>query len=189
MQTDMVLEKDQQLVSLMQSKEGLERGFRLMYEEYGDNIYWSVFRMVGVHEDANDIVQNILVKIYRNIDSFRHDSKLFTWIYSIMLNETRTYLKQRQRRSIIVPTLHIENLCVESCVNESFSTGNQIQSQFYHAISTLPEKQRLVFKLKHFNREMTFEELSGKLGTSVGALKSSYHLATKKLELMLAQYN
>lgn len=178
---------DQEILQILQNEGGMNRGFDLLVRKYQQRIYWHVRRMVIAHEDADDLVQNIFVKIFHNISSFRKDSQLYTWIYRIAVNETLTFLKQKQKRQVFIPLSQVDHALTDSLEDDSFFSGDEIQFLFQKAILRLPHKQRLVFNMKYFDDAITFEDLSSILGTSVGALKASYHIATKKIEKFLTE--
>ena len=169
---------DEQLLELIQlDKEG---GFRSLMHQYQEQTYWHIRRMVTTHEDADDVVQNTFIKVFKNLDKFKGNSKLFTWIYRIATNESITFLKSRKKRhseSIDEPENAIEN----SLVADEYFDGNNAQVILQKAIIALPEKQKAVFNLRYFE-EMPYSDMSEVLGTSVGALKASYHHAVKKIE-------
>lgn len=136
--------------------------------------------MVIDHDDADDIIQNTFVKIYENLHNFRNDSQLYTWIYRITINEVLAHLKKRRMR-LFLPIVNVEKQLENSLKDTSYIGGDEIQLKLQKAILKLPEKQRLIFNMKYFD-EMKYEEISEILGTSVGALKASYHIAVKKIE-------
>jgi len=178
---------DQEIIRMIQSEKELDAGFNLLVNKYQQRIYWHVRRMVIAHEDADDLVQNIFVKIFHNLGSFRNDSMLYTWIYRITVNETISFLKQKQRRQVFIPISQVDHSLVDMIEGNDSISGDEIQRQFQKAILSLPRKQRLVFNMKYFDDDLTFEDLSSILGTSVGALKASYHIAVKKIEKILRQ--
>ena len=178
---------DQEILSLLQSEETLNQGFNQLVIKYRERIYWHVRRMVILHDDADDVLQNIFIKIFRNIKSFKGNSGLYTWIYRISVNETITFLKQK-RTSYFLPLVDYESKLSNSLQDDHFFTGDEVQMILQKAILTLPPRQRLVFNMKYFDEEMTFEELSKILDVSVGALKSSYHFAVKKIEKLIKTY-
>ena len=158
--------------------------FSAIVKEYSENIYWHIRRMVLVHDDANDIVQNTFVKAWMNIDSFQGKSKISTWLFRIAINEALTFLNKNQNALVSLDTP--EGAVAEQLESDTFFCGDKADAMFQEAIARLPEKQRLVFNLKYFS-EMKYEEMSNILGTSVGALKASYHIAVKKIEEYLGE--
>jgi len=169
---------DEQLLELVHlDKEG---GFRSLMHQYQEQTYWHIRRMVTTHEDADDVVQNTFIKVFKNLDKFKGNSKLYTWIYRIATNESITYIKNRKRRhseSIDDTDKNVEN----NLVADDYFDGNSIQILLQKAIITLPDKQKAVFNLRYYE-EMPYKDMSEILETSVGALKASYHHAAKKIE-------
>lgn len=152
---------------------------------YGEKLYWQIRKMVLDHDDANDILQNTFLKAWMNIDYFRGEAKLSTWLYKIAFNECITFLnKQRAINNISIDDTDI--FLLERLKGDEYFDGDEAQTKLQAAILTLPEKQRIVFNLKYFD-EMKYEEMSEILGTSVGALKASYHHAVKKVEEFLTK--
>lgn len=154
--------------------------FEDVVREFGEQLYWQIRRMVLSHEDANDILQNTFIKAWTNIDYFRGEAKLSTWLYRIALNECLNFLnKQRAQENISIDEAGL-NL-VNMLESDPYFDGNETQMMFQKAISKLPEKQRIIFNLRYF-KEMKYEDISEIMGTTVGALKASYHHAVKKIE-------
>jgi RNA polymerase sigma-70 factor (ECF subfamily) len=136
--------------------------------------------MVIQHDDADDVIQNTFLKVWTGLDGFREDSQLFTWLYRIATNEALTFLKKK-RTKIFLPLVDVEQNLARTLESDHHINGNEIQIKLQKAILTLPDKQRVVFNMKYFE-ELKYEEMSEVLGTSVGALKASYHHAVKKIE-------
>lgn len=177
--------KEKEVLALLQDKETQKRGFEMVVAEYGEQLYWQIRRMVLSHEDANDLLQNTFIKAWMNLDYFRAESKLSTWLYRIALNECLTFLNKQQSRNTV--TLDDPEASVlQKLESDSFFSGDKVQMLLQQALLTLPEKQRMVFNLKYY-QEMKYEEMSEIFGTSVGALKASYHHAVKKIEKYLAE--
>ncbi|MEN0006001.1 MAG: sigma-70 family RNA polymerase sigma factor [Bacteroidota bacterium] len=171
---------DEQILQLLAQKGSYERGFRLLISTYQERLYWQIRRLVIEHEDANDVLQNCFIKIYKNIDRFKGNSKLYTWLYRIATNEAITFLNKKQRKATIAiddEGLHLSN----KLEADTYFDGSRAQLQLQKALCTLPEKQRAVFNLRYFE-EMSYKDMSAVMGTSVGALKASYHHAVKKIE-------
>lgn len=175
---------DEQILALLKNGRSLEKGFRMLVELYQKKLYWQIRRMVLDHEDANDVLQNVFIKVYRNISSFQERSGLSTWLYRIALNETLTYLKSKKRKTTI--TFDTTDIAAQLHADPYFD-GDEAQIRLQEAIAELPEKQRAVFNLRYFD-EMPYEEMSKVMGTSVGALKASYHHAVKKIESFIKAY-
>jgi RNA polymerase sigma-70 factor (ECF subfamily) len=136
--------------------------------------------MVIVHDDADDVVQNVFIKVWNNLETFREDSKFFTWLYRIAVNESLSFLKSKRLRTFLSLSSP-EALMIRSLNSESYHDGEEIQKRLRKAIFLLPKKQQLVFNMRYYD-ELSYEEISEILGTSVGALKASYHFAVKKIE-------
>ncbi len=157
--------------------------FNLIMRKYQKNIYWHVRRLLIDHEDSNDVVQNVFLKVWESLKNFRGDSKLYTWLYKIATNEALSFLKKKQRR-FYIPIVNIESKLADKLESDPYFDGNEIQRKLQKAILKLPEKQKLVFNLRYFD-EMKYEDISEITGVSVGALKASYHIALKKIEKIL----
>ncbi len=176
---------DKDLLQKLRNPETHNYGFNLLVRAYQQRVYGIVRKMVIDHDDAHDVTQDVFIKIHKSINSFREDSQLFTWIYRIATNECLTFLSKKRRRFFIP----IENVGKElsSLIDTSPSiTGDEIQKKLQKAVLTLPDKQRLVFNMKYFEY-LSYEEMEAVTGTSVGALKASYHHAVKKIEDYLKQ--
>jgi len=161
----------------------LNKGFRLVVEKYSSKLYWHIRRLVILHEDADDALQNTFINAWKGIENFRSESALYTWLYKIATNEALTLINKRKRNAAVsIDDLgsYFEN----SHEGSTWFDGDEAQIKLQNAIMQLPEKQRIVFNLKYFD-EMTYEEMSKITGTSEGALKASYHHAVKKIEKSL----
>lgn len=153
---------------------------------YGKDIYYVIRRMVLSHEDTDDVLQDVMIKVWLNIHNFRHESSLFTWIYKIAINESLQFLKKKKIRCFENPEGKL--LAGEILKNDPYFKGNAIERALFEAINMLPEKQRLVFQMRYFD-DLSYEEIAEITGTSVGALKASYHHAMEKLESQLKSYS
>lgn len=171
---------DDQILEFLRSEKHFERGFRLLMNAYKERLYWHIRRLVLTHEDADDVLQNTFIKIYRGILQFEGKSKLYTWMYRIATNEAITFLQSRARQSASSLDDPSALLTARLRADEWFD-GEALQRQLQEAMAQLPEKQRLVFNLRYYD-EMPYEEMSTLLDTSVGALKASFHHAAKKIE-------
>ena len=171
---------EQEIIALLQEPTRQREAFECIVKEYSGQLYWQIRRMVLSHEDANDLLQNTFIKAWLNIDYFRGDAKMSTWLYRIALNECLTFLnKQRANAQLSFDELHAE--ITNNLETDPYFDGDETQRIFLKAVHALPEKQQMVFNLKYF-KEMKYEEISEILGTSIGALKASYHHAVKKIE-------
>jgi RNA polymerase sigma factor (sigma-70 family) len=175
--------EDAEIIEKFTVEKTRQEAFNLLLNKYQQKIYWHVRRMVLNHDDADDLVQDVFIKVWKNLENFRNDSQLYTWIYRIATNESITFLnKQKQRNN--TPLDEVSSELAESLIEPSYFNGNDIQLKLQRAIVTLPEKQRLIFNMKYFD-DMKYEEISQVLGTSVGALKASFHIAVKKIEAFM----
>lgn len=167
---------EEEIVKQLQDKSTQRAAFARVVAQYSEPIYWQIRRIVLSHEDANDLLQNTFIKAWTNLDSFRGDSKLSTWLYRIAVNEALNFV-QRQKNSL---SLDEDSSVVDFLMSDEFFDGDELQAQLQAVIASLPEKQRLVFQMKYF-QDLKYEEISEILGTSVGALKATYHHAVKKI--------
>ncbi|MEE1945482.1 sigma-70 family RNA polymerase sigma factor [Pedobacter sp. KR3-3] len=168
-------------------KFGVERtrneAFNLLLQKYQQKIYWHIRRLVIDHDDADDLVQESFVKVWKNLGNFRSDSQLYTWIYRIATNECITFLNKKKLKNN-VSLDDVGNELAESLASSTYFDGDKIQRKLQEAVLKLPEKQRIIFNMKYFD-DMKYDEISEVLGTSVGALKASFHIAVKKIESIL----
>lgn len=178
-----MLIEDSELLAMFQEESKRHKAFSILLKKYQQKIYWHIRRMVIDHDDTDDIVQEVFIKVWKSLDSFRQDSQLYTWIYRIATNECITFLNKKKNHLNISYEELAEKL-EDSLNDDNFFSGEAIQKKLQKAILTLPEKQRLVFNMKYYD-DLKFQEISDILGTSVGALKTSYHLAVKKIENFL----
>jgi len=176
---------DKELLEKFKNEATRSYAFNLLIRKYQKSIYWHVRRIVIDHDDANDVVQNAFIKVWKGLENFRADSKLFTWLYRIATNESLTFLKQK-RTHFFIPMVDVENQLANSLEDNDYFNGDEIQLKLQKAILTLPKKQRVVFNMKYYD-EMKYEEMAEILNTSVGALKASYHHAVKKIEKFLTE--
>jgi RNA polymerase sigma-70 factor (ECF subfamily) len=137
--------------------------------------------MVINHDDADDVTQDIFIKIWRNLEKFREESQLYTWLYRIATNECITFLNKKKQKQNVSLDDDNSSYLSETLADTTYFNGDKAQMKLQQALLTLPEKQRLVFNMKYFE-DLKYDEISEILGTSVGALKASYHLAVKKVE-------
>ncbi len=164
-------------------KTDVNKGFRLVVEKYSKKLYWHIRRLVILHEDADDALQNTFINAWKNIGEFRNESALYTWLYVIATNEALALINKRKRNAS-VSLDDIGSYLANSIEGSTWFDGDEAQVKLRNAILKLPDKQRIVFNLKYFD-EMTYEDMSKVLKTSEGALKASYHHAVKKIENFL----
>ena len=175
-----MLDKDKELISALKTEGKKEMAFGMLVKAYQQRLYWHIRKIVISHDDADDLMQNVFIKVWKNIDNFREDSTLFTWLFRIATNESLSFLQQKKRRN----TLSIETVSeylVETFESDAHFEGDELQKKLQLAVLQLPDKQRIVFNMKYYD-EMKYDEMAEILNTSVGALKASYHHAVKKIE-------
>jgi len=171
---------DREILNKLKDEKTRNLAFQTLVKTYQERLYWHIRKIVLNHDDADDVLQNTFLKVWRNLDSFREESGLYTWLYRIATNESLTFINSTKRRSLI-PMNDTSEFLMNNMVSDEFFDGDEIQTKLQEAILTLPEKQRIVFNLKYFE-EMKYEQMSEVLETSVGALKASFHHAVKKIE-------
>ena len=157
-----------------------ERAFTSIIKKYQEKLYWHLRRMVVDHDDANDVLQNVMIRVWNGLENFREDSQLYTWLYRVATNECLTFLEQQKKRSAVSLSDVESGLENKIKADQNFD-GNKLEWKLQLGIQQLPEKQRIVFQLRYYE-EMPYEEMSRVLETSEGALKASYHHAVKKIE-------
>lgn len=172
------------LIKRLQNPSEQRKAFSELVSLYSEQLYWQIRKLVLAHDDANDVLQNTFIKIWTNIDSFRGDSKLTTWLYKIAINESITFIN-KQRQQYNIPLDADDTFLLTKLEADSYFDGDEAQLKLQKAVLTLPEKQRIVFNMKYFD-DMKYEDISAILDTSVGALKASYHHAVKKIEEFLS---
>ncbi len=176
---------EETLVQQLKEPDSRSKAFELLVNTYKQRLYWHIRRIVLDHDDADDVLQNAFIKVFKNIDGFKGDSKLYSWMYRIATNEALSFLRTKSKR-LGLSDGALQDRMVESLQADVYFEGDAIQLKLQKAIATLPEKQKLIFNMKYFE-ELKYEEISEILETSVGGLKASYHLASKKIEAYLRQ--
>ncbi len=171
---------DRDLIASLKDETTRERAFQTLVKTYQERLYWHIRKMVMNHDDADDVLQNTFVKVWRSIGNFREESSLYTWLYRIATNESLTLIHANKRRGLM-PMNDASEYLMNNLASDPYFEGNEIQKKLQEAILLLPEKQRIVFNMKYFD-EMKYEDMSQILDTSVGALKASFHHASKKVE-------
>jgi RNA polymerase sigma-70 factor (ECF subfamily) len=177
---------DNELLLRFKRAETREAAFTDLIKKYQERLYWHIRRMVVSHEDANDLLQNVLIRVWNALEKFREESQLYTWLYRIATNECLSFLEQQKKRA----TLQLsdeENGLVQQVKADPHFDAQKLEWKLQVAIQQLPEKQRIVFSLRYYD-EMPYEEMSKVLDTSEGALKASYHHAAKKIERFLLDH-
>ena len=175
---------DREIIEKFKTPGQQETAFRMLMDTYQERLYWHCRRMLVSHEDADDALQNTLIKVWKNLENFRQESELFTWLFRIATNESLSQIKRRKRHQANTDDTFYDGKLTDTLETDPWFDGDEIQLKLQKAIHALPEKQRLVFNLRYYE-EMKYEEMSEVLETSVGALKASYHHAAKKIEKYL----
>ena len=160
-----------------------DAAFRELLSLYKERLYWHIRKIVISHDDADDVLQNTFIKVYRNIDKFKGDSKLYSWLYRIATNESITHINKNAKRMQLSNEEH-QKLAIDNLKADVYFEGDEIQLKLQNAIALLPQKQQLVFNMKYFD-DLKYKEIAEILETSEGALKASYHIAVKKIESFL----
>jgi len=168
------------LVEQLKDVQTKEKAFRVLITKYKERLYWHIRKIVISHDDADDVLQNTFIKIFKGIDSFKQDSKLYSWMYRIATNESITFLNKRAKERML-DIAEIKQDLATSLSSDNWFSGDEIQLLLQKAVATLPEKQQLVFNMKYFDN-MKYDQISEILETSVGGLKASYFHAVKKIE-------
>ena len=169
---------EETIINQLRDPKTRRKAFESVVNQYSEKLYWQIRRIVNFHDDADDVLQNTFLKAWTNIDSFRNDSKLYTWLSRIAINESLSYVSK------LKATISMDNEelnLAERLESDNYFDGDETQAMLQEAVDQLPDKQKAVFNLKYF-QEMKYEDISQIFGTSVGALKASYHLAVKKIE-------
>lgn len=167
--------KDSEILALIKTEDSFEAGFRTLVDTYKEPLYWHIRRMVLIHHDADDVLQNVFIKVYKSIRKFRAEAKLYTWLYRIASNESITFLKKKKR------TQEVSDQMILELKQDPYFTGDEIQLALKEAIELLPTKQKQVFVLRYYD-DLAYKEMAEILESSVGSLKASYHHAVKKIE-------
>lgn len=175
--------EDHEILRKFAHPDSRQVAFNQLIRKYQQQVYWHIRKMVIDHDDADDLTQEVFIKVWKNLAGFRQDAQLYTWLYRIATNECLNFLKAKKRRFFL--PLHDLGAELAGKIDENAAfTGDEIQLKLQKALLKLPDKQRLVFNMRYYD-ELTYEEISQILGTSVGALKASYHHAVKKVEEFL----
>ncbi len=178
------MQEEKEFIASLLSQKTQNQAFEQLLQEYQKPLYNHIRNIVLNHDDADDVLQNTFVKVFQNLKNFKGESRLFSWMYRIATNEALTFLNQKARKSGI-SSVELQNKAIDNLKADVYFDGNEIQIKLQKAITQLPEKQQLVFKMKYFE-DLKYEEISEILGTSIGALKASYHHAVKKIEAFVS---
>lgn len=171
---------EKKLIEQLRDPKESKAAFDTLMRSYGEPIYWQIRKMVVSHDDASDLLQNVFLKVWNNLDNFRGDAKLSTWLYKIAVNESINFINKERTRNNISADAD-DSFLLNNIEADPYFDGDEVKAMLLRAVASLPEKQRLVFNMRYFD-EMKYEQISEILGTSVGALKASYHHAVKKIE-------
>ena len=174
------MQEEEKFIQELLNPKTQNQAFEILLNNFQKPLYNHIRNIVLNHDDTDDVLQNTFVKVFQNLNKFKGESKLFSWVYRIATNEALTFLNQKAKKSGISSET-LQNHTINNLKADIYFDGNEIQIKLQKAIAQLPEKQQLVFKMKYFE-ELKYEEMSEILGTSVGALKASYHHAVKKIE-------
>lgn len=172
--------KELAFIEQLKNKETQEKAYRELISLYKERLYWHIRKIVIIHDDADDVLQNTFLKVFKNIGNFKGNSKLFSWMYRIATNEAISFLSRKSRLNNI-DDIQLQNQIVENLYADEYFDGDEIQLKLQMAMATLPQKQRIVFNMRYFDN-IKYAEMSDILETSVGGLKASYHHAKKKIE-------
>ncbi len=178
--------EDSELLLMFREPASREKAYTAIIRKYQERLYWHVRRMLVDHDDSNDVLQNVFIRVWNGLDNFREDARLYTWLYRIATNECLSFIEQKKKRASVSLSDVEEGLSNQVRADKDFD-ANKIEWKLQLAIQKLPEKQRVVFNLRYYD-EMPYEEMSRVLETSEGALKASYHHAVKKVEDFLLNH-
>lgn len=173
------------LLEQLKSEHQKDQAFKELLNQYKERLYWHIRHIVKSHDDADDVLQNTFIKIYKNINGFKGDSKLFSWMYRIATNESLTFLSKKAKQ-LQISNEELQAASLNNLTSDVYFEGDHIQLKLQKAIASLPEKQQLVFNMKYF-QDLKYKDMAEILNTSEGALKASYHIAAKKIEAYLTQ--
>lgn len=171
---------EKKVIADLQNESTAHKAFELVMRTFSEPLYWQIRKMVFNHDDANDLLQNVFLKAWNNIHNFRGEAKLSTWLYKIAVNESINFINREKSKLAISADSEDTSFLLNNLEADEYFDGDELHKELLKAIASLPEKQRLVFNMRYFD-EMKYEEISDILGTSVGALKASYHHAMKKV--------
>ncbi|MCP4801856.1 RNA polymerase sigma factor [Flavobacteriaceae bacterium] len=175
------MKEEKQLIVRLQRKDSREAAFKELISLYKKRLYWHIRKIIISHEDTDDVLQDTFIKIYKNIASFKGNSKLYSWMYRIATNEALSFLKRNSKHQQHRLNEVANDFAINNLTSDIYFEGNDIQLKLQQAIATLPQKQRLVFNMRYFDN-IKYKDISDILETSEGALKASYHIAVKKIE-------
>ncbi len=177
------MKDEAEFILRLQDPKQQENAYKTLLKNYQERLYWHIRKIVISHNDADDVLQNTFIKVFKNISKFKGDSKLFSWLYRIATNEAITHLNKKAKR-LQITNQEYQTKVINNLPTDVYFEGDAIQLKLQKAIATLPQKQQLVFNMKYFE-DLKYKDISAILETSEGALKASYHIAVKKIEAYL----
>ena len=177
------MKKETLILNLLQNDP--EKAFKLLLELYQEQLYWHIRKVVLIHDDSNDVLQNTFIKVYKAIPNFKGNSSIKTWMYRIAYNESINFLNKKKKR-LQISSLELNNKILENLQEDIYFEGDAIQLNLQKALLTLPNKQRNVFCMRYYD-DLKFKEISEILNVSEGSLKASYHIAAKKIAAFLIE--
>lgn len=178
---------EKKLMQLLSQPETQRKAFEMVVRTYSERLYWQVRRIVISHEDANDVMQNVMLKAWTNLDSFRQHSRISTWLYRIAINESLDFIRKKHNETQSIDDNDSNQVAIQLMADPYFD-GDETEAQLQQAIAQLPDVQRTVFNLRYYDN-MKYSEMSKILETSEGALKASYHIAVKKISEFFHQHD
>lgn len=176
----MQVSDDENIILLFHTPKREQEAFRLLVDKYRERLYWHVRKIVLCHEDSDDILQNVFVKVWQGLKEFRYEAKLYTWMYRIATNEALNFLEEKKRK-VFGHAGEITDYLENTLESDLYFSGDKIQLELQKAILTLSERQRLIFNMKYFD-DMSYDDIAEILDVAVGTLKATYHNAVKKIE-------
>lgn len=179
------MKDEEDFIKQLTSKKTKDAAFKELLKLYKERLYWHIRHIVKSHDDADDVLQNTFIKVYKSIHNFKGDSKLYSWMYRIATNESITFINKNSKR-MQLSSEEYQNQAINNLKADVYFEGEDIKIQLQNAIATLPEKQQLVFNMRYFE-DIKYKDMAEILETSEGALKASYHIAVKKIEAILTK--
>ena len=174
---------ENQFINALKNPETQDLAFRKLVSDYKERLYWQIRKIVINHDDADDVLQNTFVKVFENIKKFKGNSSMYTWIYRIATNESLNFINKKSKQMGISSEKFILDK-INLLETDPYFEGDIIEIKLHKAIANLPQKQRIIFNMRYFDK-MKYEKISEILETSVGGLKASYHHAKKKIKTIL----